>query len=507
MMRIANAVLLVIWCACPAIAAPKALPDAVYQDKVQGAWLGKCIGGALGMPIESWRYWDIEKNYPNITGYLGYFDDRWVGWSGVVKAESIPTNGEWRHVRVVVRVPDFDAARVFAVPIIGMSHEYSKSPACWEIRGVRIVRPKSDITFSPEDWVANSASSWQADNVVRFDFDGSRSWARMRTQSARKLQLKPGDSVLLIFEARWISGDSRIGFAFDYDSVNSRKGFKPDDDTTYQIVGLHALETYGPGLTAAQIGREWCAHLPSVSNKLAEGIALERMRSGIEPPKSGEHEIGEAIGGQMKGEIWGLICPGRPDLAAEYARRDGVVAHCRNGVYGEQFIAAMMSAAFHEKSIPKLIETGLSAIPNDSKYAEVIREVVATHARGTDWREVRKIVVDKYPGICNPVYSEAALVTLALLYGDGDFEKSINIAARCGNDTDCNAASVGALIGCIHGARAIPTKWKEPIGDSFRCFASGMEEWRISDLAKRICAAGRKTLEYHGDGVRFAEAK
>jgi ADP-ribosylglycohydrolase len=325
----------------------------------------------------------------------------------------------------------------------------------------------------------------------------------MVPSAAKDMKLEPGDDLLVSFDAKWSSGDDRIGLALDYRTIEPGKGFGPDDDTSYQIIGLHALETYGPGLSSRQIGKEWLEHVPQIPDSLAEGLAMKRMRSGIEPPESGEHPIGEAIGGQMKGEIWGLICPGRPDLAAEYARRDGVVAHCKNGVYGEQFVASMISAAFYEKSISKLIETGLGSIPDSSKYADVVREVIAWHSKYPDWRDTRRELIAKYPNVCNPVYAEAGIVTLALLYGNGDFERSICIAASCGSDTDCNSATVGALLGCIQGFSAIPGKWKEPVGDSFTCFAKGYEQWSISELSKRICAAGKKTLEYHGRSMTF----
>ena len=334
-----------------------AISDSAYYDKVRGEWLGKCIGGALGMPIEGWNYADIEKKYPSIDGYLGYFNDK--------------------------------------------------------------------------------------------------------------------------------------------------KGFGPDDDTSYQIVGLHTLETKGPDISCKDIGKDWVTLLPDISPALAEGLALQRMKQGIAPPESGVHKIGEAIGGQMKGEIWGLICPGRPDLAAEYARRDGVVAHCKNGVYGEQFIAAMIAQSFVESDPAKLIQTGLSVIPKDSQYAETVRWVIDMHAKFADYRDTRRELIAKYPHPCDPVYADAGVVTLALLYGGGDFDKSIRIAASCGSDTDCDTASVGALLGCIHGAKAIPAKWSDPIDDTFRCFVTGHENWKISELAKRICAMGRKVMAFHGSGSKF----
>jgi ADP-ribosylglycohydrolase len=486
-----------------ALTASAAPPDGVYFDKVDGAWIGKCVGGALGMPLEGWSYPDIDRKYPAITGYTGYFSDAWAGWSGLQTVAHIPTDGQWHALEVALPVPEFSETRTYVAPIIGMSLEYSTAPAAWEMRGLRIAEPVSGVAFDASAWPAAMGAAWPEPGTARFDFGGERSWIKMKPELARELALRPGQRLVMRFEARWVSGDDRIGFSLDYRSRELAKGFGPDDDTSYQIVGLHALESRGPDLSCRQIGEDWCELLPAITPALAEGLALERMRSGIAPPESGDHPIGQAIGGQMKGEIWGLVCPGRPDLAAEYARRDGVVAHHADGVYGEQFIAAMMSAAFTESDPRKLVEIGLAHIPAGSRYAETVRWVIELHDRYPDFRDTRREVIARYPTPCNPVYGDAGVVVLALLYGEGDFEKTISIAARCGSDTDCDTASVGALLGCIRGARALPRVWTDPIDDQFRCFVKGLETWSIAELAMRICSAGRQVLEFHGDAIRF----
>lgn len=480
-----------------------AISDSAYYDKVRGAWLGKCIGGALGMPLEGWKYTDIDRAYPRIDGYVGYFGSGWRSWSGMTKTEPIQSGGGWHVLTVALRVPEFDIATCFAVPIIGTSFEAGATPGAWDIRDLKVLRPKSDVAFNQGNWVASSGTSWGAEPYVHFDYKGERAWLKLASSRAQSMRLKPGDTLLLSMEAKGISGRTDIGFAFDFITRDNLKGFGPDDDTSYQIVGLHTLETVGPDIGCKDIGKQWCELLPNIDKSLAEGLALERMKQGIAPPESGVHKIGEAIGGQMKGEIWGLICPGRPELAAEYARRDGVVAHCKNGVYGEQFIAAMTAASFGESDPAKLIQTGLSVIPRDSQYAETVRWVVDLHAKYPDYRDTRRELIAKYPNACDPVYADAGVVTLGLLYGGGDFDKSMRITASCGSDTDCDCASVGALLGCIRGAKAIPKKWTRPIDDTFRCFVKGYEYWKISDLSKRICAMGHKVQAFHGSGVKF----
>jgi hypothetical protein len=52
-----------------------------------------------------------------------------------------------------------------------------------------------------------------------------------------------------------------------------------------------------------------------------------------------------------------------------------------------------------------------------------------------------------------------------LLYGEGDFGKSLCLANKCGEDTDCTCATLGALLGIISGASKLPEKWTKPLDD------------------------------------------
>ena len=49
---------------------------------------------------------------------------------------------------------------------------------------------------------------------------------------------------------------------------------------------------------------------------------------------------------------------------------------------------------------------------------------------------------------------------MGLLYGNGDFFKTMDIATRCGQDSDCNPATAAGILGVIQGYKAIPEYWK-----------------------------------------------
>lgn len=85
-------------------------------------------------------------------------------------------------------------------------------------------------------------------------------------------------------------------------------------------------------------------------------------------------------------------------------------------------------------------------------------------------------------------------MVLALLYSGGDFEKAISIAVTCGDDTDCNGANVGAVMGILLGARNLPEKWTSPLRDTLYTNISRWREHRISELARRTVNIAENTL-------------
>jgi ADP-ribosylglycohydrolase len=268
-----------------------------------------------------------------------------------------------------------------------------------------------------------------------------------------------------------------------------------NDDIAFELVLLHALEEHGPHVTSAQLGREWVAHLPSEYCYTAERVALANLLRGVVPPESGtlDNPFSEWIGAQMKAEVCGLIAPGRPDLAAEYAFRDGIIAHEREGVYGEIYFAAAVSLAFVESSVTRVLELALDYIPPRSRYASVVRQTMRWCAETDDWQEVCRRVEDTFGREYHWVHvlPNAAVVILALLLGRSDFTRTISIATTCGLDVDCNGGTAGALMGVLCGARAIPARLADPLGECMDSWVLGYEKLSLSDLTARTCALGR----------------
>ena len=306
----------------------------------------------------------------------------------------------------------------------------------------------------------------------------------------------------------------------------------PNDDLDLQLLWLIALEEQGIYLNARTLGDYWIHH---ISPNWAEyGNAKANMKAGLIPPLSGSfnNSFKDSCGSYIRSEIWACISPGYPQQAARYAYEDAIVDHGNGeGVYGEVFCAAFESAAFVEKDINNLLDIGLSYIPEDCDVAKAIRLVRKMHSEGKTWLETRDGIIRNFCGgfhywvseddikkgfgggkVGAEVPSNVAIVVLGLLYGEGDFNKTMCLTVNCGEDTDCTGATVGAMLGIIQGYDKLPEKWITPIGDTIKtmCLNIGDLSWhlpkdignlsyRVEKIAKQVLAGYRISVDLSSD--------
>lgn len=243
-----------------------------------------------------------------------------------------------------------------------------------------------------------------------------------------------------------------------------------NDDLDLQLIWLVAMEKYGPYSMSSQILSEyWINYIPPHWNEY--GIGKSNLKVGLLPPMSGELNNSKwknSNGAWIRSEIWACLSPGLPDVAIKYAFMDASVDHgLGEGTYAELFTAAIESAAFVESDIRKLIEIGLSKIPPECRVARSINLVINSFDKGTDWKATRNLLVEDSADIgWFQAPANLGFVILGLLYGNGDFKKSMICAINCGDDTDCTGATLGALLGIINGVNGIPEDWRLHIGDN-----------------------------------------
>ncbi len=278
-------------------------------------------------------------------------------------------------------------------------------------------------------------------------------------------------------------------FDITYYTHDISKGVLPNDDLDLQLVWLNAAERYGTQVDAKILASYWQTFI--VPHWSEYGAAKSNMRMGLMPPLSGWHHnpFRDSCGSFIRTEIWACLMPGNPQLAVKYAYEDAITDHSGEGVYGTAFCAAIQSAAFAENDIFKLIDIGLSYIPADCGVAKGVRTVLACYRRGDDWKACRKAVLNAVPGSFGSFIgyedrppeedvpngedgydapSNIAIAILGLVYGEGNFDRTVCLAAGCGEDADCTTGTAGALYGIMYGDGFFDRKWTDPIGDEIK---------------------------------------
>lgn len=242
------------------------------------------------------------------------------------------------------------------------------------------------------------------------------------------------------------------------------------------------------------VSRAWLALQSKDSYCTAERVAFCNFVKGFEPPESAVYKnpYREWIGAQIRGDYFGYINPGKPEIAAEMAFRDASISHIKNGIYGEMFVAAMLAVAACTDNIKDIILSGLAQIPHTSRLHEAITDVLKGYEHGISQKDCFAGIHHRYDeyttyGWCHTI-SNAMVVVVALLYGNGDFGKSICMAVENGFDTDCNGATVGSILGMVKGIGGIDEVWTNPINDTLHTSIFGVGTTKISDRVKQTLA-------------------
>lgn len=287
-----------------------------------------------------------------------------------------------------------------------------------------------------------------------------------------------------------------------------------NDDLDLQILWLKAMEENNCQVDAYTLGEYWLKYVPPIANWNEYGVGKTNMRLGIMPPLSGEYNNAKwktSNGAWIRSEIWACLAPGNPMLAAQFAWNDACVDHgCTDGTFAEIFTATLESAAFIEKDRDKLIQFALTMIPKDCRVAIAVNTAVEAKKSGLTWQEAREAVImaTKELGWFQAPRN-VAFTMIGWLYGENDFGKSICIAVNCGDDTDCTGATLGSILGIIHGTSIIPEKWRAPIGDGIKTVAvSGFEiPENLQVLTDRTVSLQKKVAEFYLSPLRVTSSK
>src|SRR5690606_15747677 len=208
----------------------------------------------------------------------------------------------------------------------------------------------------------------------------------------------------------------------------------------------------------------------------ANQAARYNILNGIKAPESGHwlnNPHADDIDYQIESDFAGLMNPGMPSSASDVSDKIGHIMKYGDGWYGGVYVGTMYSLAFVSDDIHDVVSEALKTIPKESDFYKWINDVILWHRQYPDeWKQAWYELQGKWTeevGCPDAVFTpfdidakiNAAYIVLGLLYGNGDYTKTLEISTRAGQDSDCNPSSAGGILGTMIGYDSIPKYWKK----------------------------------------------
>jgi len=248
------------------------------------------------------------------------------------------------------------------------------------------------------------------------------------------------------------------------------------DDLYVEMTFAEVMDRLGLDATTEEYGEAFRTSKYNLWH--ANAGARRLLETGIKAPWSGHPKYNvhaNDIDFQIEADFIGLMAPGLPNAARDYSIRVGQVMNFGDGLYGGLFVTGMYAAAFFDRDVRRVVESGLALMPAGSTYAAIIRDVLAWHREDpVNWRRTWQRIQDKWDtedscpdGSLRPFNIDARLngayIALGLLYGSSDFARTLDITTRAGQDSDCNPSNAAGILGVMLGYSKIPDEWTSGI--------------------------------------------
>jgi hypothetical protein len=284
------------------------------------------------------------------------------------------------------------------------------------------------------------------------------------------------------------------------------------DDLYVEMTFAHVMDTVGLDATSEDYGEAF----KDTKYRLwhANAAARRNLNRGIRAPLSGHPTYNlhaDDIDFQIEADFIGIMCPGLPQSSNEFCERVGSVMNYGDGIYGGMFVCGMYTAAYFESDPRKVVEAGLACIPAESPYGQIIADVLAWSSDEPDWRKVWQKVEKKWDkhdvcpdGAHRPFNIDAkingAYIAIGLLYGNRDWQQTMEITTRCGQDSDCNPASALGVLGAMRGYDQLPEHDKAALAKLANVKFSHTD-YSFNDIVKSTEARALEVIRRAGGSV------
>lgn len=275
-------------------------------------------------------------------------------------------------------------------------------------------------------------------------------------------------------------------FIQDYQSIEWHPGYVketmhnwPDlyDDIYMDLTFVEVLERVGLDAPVDSFARAFAYADYNLWH--ANQAARYNILQGIKDPGHWlNNPHADDIDYQIEADYAGLMNPGMPNSASEISDKIGHIMNYGDGWYGGVYVGAMYSLAFVSNDIHFIVSEALKTIPEKSSFYQCIADVIKWHKQyPNDWKQTWFELQKKHAeevgcpeGVFHPLNIDArinaAYIVLGLLYGNGNFTKTMEISTRAGQDSDCNPSSAGGILGTMMGYSQIPDYWMKGLEGS-----------------------------------------
>ena len=283
-----------------------------------------------------------------------------------------------------------------------------------------------------------------------------------------------------------------IDFVFEQDGM-----WPADDDTDIEYMYQELLLNYKTSfLSPDQIRDGWINHIKQKEENflwVSNQKAFDLMNDGYVPPKTSDPKLNEyydMIDAQLTTEIFGLLSPGRPDIALKMAELPILTTARYNAKWISDFYVSMYSLSTTlnlnldiRENIFSIADISSKLLPDSSYASKMYKFVKLEYENGRSWEEARDNIYERYQVnsedgyditsknlYCNGCFSAGinfAASLISLFWGGGDIKETIKIGTLAGWDSDNPTSTWGGMLGFIIGKKAVEKEFGRSFSDKY----------------------------------------
>ena len=283
-----------------------------------------------------------------------------------------------------------------------------------------------------------------------------------------------------------------IDFVFEQDGM-----WPADDDTDIEYMYQELLLNYKTSfLSPDQIRDGWINHIKQKEENflwVSNQKAFDLMNEGYVPPKTSDPKLNEyydMIDAQLTTEIFGILSPGRPDIALKMAELPILTTARYNAKWISEFYVSMYSLSTTlnlnqdiRQNIFSIADISSKLLPDSSYASKMYKFVKLEYENGRTWEEARDNIYERYQVnsedgyditsknlYCNGCFSAGinfAASLISLFWGGGDLKETIKIGTLAGWDSDNPTSTWGGMLGFIIGKKAVEKEFGRSFSDKY----------------------------------------